>query len=415
MTSYEVEMIVDKRIRRGEVQYMVKWRGFDDSENTWETANDIIDQGFAGQIETYENAGAPKKRNGTSKRRSRRSSKKVTPKKSRARSKTPARRSSRKKRKPDVYSPSGSRSTKSTEQGEEEEEVVMNEKENDTTTMKSNDMVPVSSFGDVASWSDVQNGGMILAALAGGILHFVLKSVLESDLTVEKENPQIVFVVRLLTRVLPALVACIAVRSVSDSIKNFNRATYLTFVDIGLVWCVAGDVIECVTVEPQYRNLCSVGMAIVAHLSFVIAFSSEIMGAKSLPPLNLPLAVLSAGVAGALLHQSSGGDILKSDPEVASLVIAFCSTVWRAASRVGYGQNDASKNSYATLPQWIGLLGACALACSQILLLGRMGHLENLDLFKSLDADTMEAARLANYWIAMASIATSALMPRKIE
>ena len=109
MTSYEVEMIVDKRIRRGEVQYMVKWRGFDDSENTWETANDIIDQGFAGQIETYENAGAPKKRNGTSKRRSRRSSKKVTPKKSRARSKTPARRSSRKKRKPDMYSPSGSR------------------------------------------------------------------------------------------------------------------------------------------------------------------------------------------------------------------------------------------------------------------------------------------------------------------
>ena len=415
MSSYEVEMIVDKRIRRGEVQYMVKWKGFDDSENTWETANDIIDQGFAGQIETYENAGAPKKRNGTSKRRSRRS-KKVTPKKkkSRARSKTPARRSSRKKKRPDIYSPSGSQSTTTTSSNEpeEEEEVVANEEEAVTSTNdKSNDMIPVSSYGDVASWSDVQNGGMILAALAGGILHFVLKSVLESDQSIEKENPQIVFVVKLLTTVLPALVACIAVRSVSDSIKMFNRATYVTFVDIGLVWCVAGDVIECVTVEPQYRNLCSVGMAIVAHLSFVIAFSSEIMGSKSLPPLNLPLAVLSAGVAGALLHQSSGGDILKSDPEVASLVIAFCSTVWRAAARVGYG----TTNSYATLPQWIGLLGACALACSQTLLLGRMGHLENFEPFKSLDADTMEAARLANYWIAMASIATSALMPRNID
>ena len=412
MTSYEVEHIVDKRIRRGEVQYMVKWKGYDDGENTWETANDIIDQGFAGQIEKYENDGAvPKKKNGSS-RRGRRS-KKSTPKKSRKRSKTPARRSSRKKKRPDIYSPSGTKSSKreaTNEEEEDQEEEVAGEQQQ----VSSNDMAPVSSFGDVASWSDIQNGGMILAALAGGILHFVLQSVLESDTSIEKENPQLVFGVRLLTRVLPSLVACVAVRSVSDSIKNFNRATYVTFVDIGLVWCVAGDVIECVTVEPQYRNLCSVGMAIVAHLSFVIAFSSEIMGVKSLPSLNLPLAALSAGVAGALLHQSSGGDILKSDPEVASLVIAFCSTVWRAAARVGYGQ-DESKVSYATLPQWIGLLGACALACSQALLLGRMGHFQNLELFKSLDHDTMEAARLANYWIAMASIATSALMPRKIE
>ena len=111
---------------------------------------------------------------------------------------------------------------------EEEEEVVANEEEAVTSTNdKSNDMIPVSSYGDVASWSDVQNGGMILAALAGGILHFVLKSVLESDQSIEKENPQIVFVVKLLTRVLPALVACIAVRSVSDSIKMFNSQSNL--------------------------------------------------------------------------------------------------------------------------------------------------------------------------------------------
>lgn len=299
---------------------------------------------------------------------------------------------------------------------EEASEEVEDDNEEETSVQEVPEMVREISFGDVASWSDVQNGGMILAALAGSVLHFVLHYALETaDVQREIQNPDLVFAVKLLTRVLPALVACLAVRSLNDSssFKISNLATYVTFIDIGLVWCVAGDVIECFTVEPEYRNTCSVGMAIVAHLSFVIAFSSEHLGAKSLPSLNLPLAVLSAGVAGGLLHHASGGNIFESDPEVASLVIAFCSTVWRAAARIGYGKDNTSKVSYDTLPQWIGLLGACALACSQFILLARMGHFKNIEFLTSLDDETMEAARLTNYWIAIAAIATSALMPRK--
>jgi hypothetical protein len=33
---YEVEKIVDKKISAGKPLYLVKWKGYDSSENTWE-------------------------------------------------------------------------------------------------------------------------------------------------------------------------------------------------------------------------------------------------------------------------------------------------------------------------------------------------------------------------------------------
>nr|CAH0103195.1 unnamed protein product [Daphnia galeata] len=34
--KYVVEKVVDKRKRKGTVQYLLKWKGYDDRENTWE-------------------------------------------------------------------------------------------------------------------------------------------------------------------------------------------------------------------------------------------------------------------------------------------------------------------------------------------------------------------------------------------
>lgn len=34
--SYEVEEIVDKRIKEGKVEYFIKWKNYPSSENTWE-------------------------------------------------------------------------------------------------------------------------------------------------------------------------------------------------------------------------------------------------------------------------------------------------------------------------------------------------------------------------------------------
>lgn len=33
---YEIERIVDKRARGDRVEYLIKWRGYPDSQNTWE-------------------------------------------------------------------------------------------------------------------------------------------------------------------------------------------------------------------------------------------------------------------------------------------------------------------------------------------------------------------------------------------
>ena len=40
--EYEVEKILDKRTRKGAVEYYVKWKGWDDpSDNTWEPVGNL--------------------------------------------------------------------------------------------------------------------------------------------------------------------------------------------------------------------------------------------------------------------------------------------------------------------------------------------------------------------------------------
>ena len=39
--EYEVEAILNHRKRRGKVQYLVKWKGYADHENSWVTEKDL--------------------------------------------------------------------------------------------------------------------------------------------------------------------------------------------------------------------------------------------------------------------------------------------------------------------------------------------------------------------------------------
>ena len=58
--EYEVEKILDKRIHQRRIQYLVKWKGYDDSENTWESLDNL--QNCKKTIKEYEKSIAPAKR-----------------------------------------------------------------------------------------------------------------------------------------------------------------------------------------------------------------------------------------------------------------------------------------------------------------------------------------------------------------
>ena len=52
--EFNIEAVIDKRTHKGQTEYFVKWLGFSNEDNTWETIEDIVEQHGQKFIEEYE-------------------------------------------------------------------------------------------------------------------------------------------------------------------------------------------------------------------------------------------------------------------------------------------------------------------------------------------------------------------------
>jgi len=51
---FKIEKLVDKKTKQGEAKYRIRWEGFQPEDDTWNTAEEIRNEGYGALLDKYE-------------------------------------------------------------------------------------------------------------------------------------------------------------------------------------------------------------------------------------------------------------------------------------------------------------------------------------------------------------------------
>ena len=229
----------------------------------------------------------------------------------------------------------------------------------------------------------------------------------ENEIKVTYPSPQVklsesivVWYIITATTIIPSMLCLSAVLQ-----SPAHADQYPKWVSVGLVWCIAGDILQQVPKSedstPQSLNLVVLLAYTIANFAFTLAFSSADDGDDDGPEMHLEKGLPLMGISIALFYQFDEG--AQSAANAAFIGILGC-LIWRACARIGYGLK--STTVYGSLPQWLGLTGVVALAVAHWVKLCDTPSGPAMP-FSGADAHLV---RSACYWMGLSCVVVSVTM-----
>jgi len=67
-STYNIDKILDKRKKNGHIEYLIKWIGYTNEDNTWESRDNLIEDGAKDLLDAYDKETKKKNKIFTSKK-----------------------------------------------------------------------------------------------------------------------------------------------------------------------------------------------------------------------------------------------------------------------------------------------------------------------------------------------------------